>query len=524
MHNGAQTATPLPMLFNSYFFIFAFLPVTLLGYRWLCARRWYESALGWLVLCSFFFYGWWNPAYLGLIVGSIAFNYALGAQLGRNSSRLLLTLGVLANLGLLGYYKYANFFVDSINWAIGSSYHLEKIILPLAISFFTFQQISYLVDTFRGETREYNFTHYCLFVTFFPQLIAGPIVHHKEMLPQFMAKPVATGHDFAVGLTIFFVGLFKKTVLADGIAVYSSPMFQGAGAGVPITLLEAWGGALAYTLQLYFDFSGYSDMAVGLARLFGIRLPVNFFSPFKSRNMSEMWTRWHVTLSRFLRDYLYIALGGNRKGAVRKHANQFATMVLGGLWHGAGWTFVVWGTLHGVFLLLHHYWRSTLLPRIPRALQLPAPLATVLAVGLTFVCWTVAAMVFRAESQSSAWVILQGMLGMNGVLLTPGSDGLGHVLQQLGLAVEYTPQAIRYVTPLTLLWVIGLLAICFGLPNIYEILRDEDPVMINPKQLNASRPRFTWRPTVGQALWYGLIGMIALLHLNQVSEFLYFQF
>ncbi|TNF35634.1 MAG: MBOAT family protein, partial [Gammaproteobacteria bacterium] len=214
------------MLFNSYFFIFIFMPITLVGYRWLCVKGWYESALGWLVACSLFFYGWWNPAYLGLILLSIGFNYGLGSLLGHRHAKWLLAIGVIANLALLGYFKYANFFVDTMNWATGNTYHLEKIILPLAISFFTFQQISYLVDTYRGETQEYNFIHYCLFVTFFPQLIAGPIVHHAEMLPQFMAKPRADRRDFAVGLTIFAVGLFKKTVLADGIAVYSSPVYH----------------------------------------------------------------------------------------------------------------------------------------------------------------------------------------------------------------------------------------------------------------------------------------------------------
>lgn len=320
--------------------------------------------MSWLILSSLFFYGWWNPAYLSLILFSMLFNYAFGTILSNGEKpkirKYLLWVGVTTNLGFLGYFKYANFFVDQLNWAANSNFHLEKIILPLAISFFTFQQIAFLVDSYRHETKEFNFLQYCLFVTFFPQLIAGPIVHHKEMMPQFASNQVykVNYKSLAIGLIIFTIGLFKKVILADGVAIYATPIFAEAEAEIAITLFSAWGGALAYTLQLYFDFSGYSDMAIGIAFMFGIKLPINFNSPYKSQSIIEFWRRWHITLSRFLRDYLYITLGGSKKGNVRRYVNLFITMLLGGIWHGAGWTFIIWGMLHGTYLMINHAWRK----------------------------------------------------------------------------------------------------------------------------------------------------------------------
>jgi len=290
------------MLFNSAEFIFMFLPVVLLVFYMIGSFGNHRVAISWLVGASLFFYGWWNPAYLGLMLGSILFNYAMGAVLvgGKDGAhaRLMLAVGVACNLAILGYFKYANFFVGNLNVLTGSSYHLETIILPLAISFFTFQQITFLVDASRGETREYNFLHYSLFVTFFPQLIAGPIVHHREMLPQFAKDSIyrVNQSSLAIGLVIFLLGLFKKVVLADGVAAYATPVFDAAESGVVITFFEAWAGALAYTFQLYFDFSGYSDMAIGIARMFNIHLPLNFNSPYKAVNIIEFWRRWHMTM------------------------------------------------------------------------------------------------------------------------------------------------------------------------------------------------------------------------------------
>jgi len=320
------------MLFNSYIFIFAFLPITFSIYFILAKYKSGEMAISFLVVASLFFYGWWNPIYLALIMLSISVNYFIGEAIVRSRTisknrhtKFLFISGLIFNLGLLAYFKYANFIIENINLVFGFTSQINKIILPLAISFFSFQQVAYLVDTYKGITKEFKFTHYVLFVTFFPQLIAGPIVHHKEMLPQFMKldnmKPKLD--NIVIGVNIFALGLFKKVVLADGIAQYSSPVFNAALTGEPMSLFVAWGGALAYTFQLYFDFSGYSDMAIGITRMFGIRLPLNFFSPYKSLSIIEFWRRWHITLSRFLRDYVYFSLGGNRKGKTRRYINLF---------------------------------------------------------------------------------------------------------------------------------------------------------------------------------------------------------
>ena len=353
------------MLFNSFEFIALFLPITAVLY-FLCVRYFgIESAIGVLVVASLFFYAYWNPIYIVLILISIAVNYFFGTRLlsgDERSSKFFLAVGVSINLLLLGYFKYANFFVENVNALSGTDFHLKTIVLPLAISFFTFQQISYLVDAKQGKTSEYNFLHYCLFVCFFPQLIAGPIVHHKEMLPQFARSNALSPRwsNVAIGLSIFAIGLFKKTVIADSLSRYVGPVYDDPAAAASLDFFVAWGSTLAYTFQLYFDFSGYSDMAIGSARIFGITLPVNFFSPYKAVNIIDFWRRWHITLSRFLRDYLYIPLGGSRGGKARRYGNLLVTMLLGGLWHGAGWTFVIWGALHGAYLVINHGWRRLL--------------------------------------------------------------------------------------------------------------------------------------------------------------------
>ena len=311
------------MLFNSYVFIFAFLPVVFCGFYLVQKYGSPAHANFWLLASSIFFYGWWNPVYLLLLAVSVATNYLVASsmvtrlQSGSGPSKRLLVVGVAFNLALLGYFKYANFFVDNVNHLLDTSFNLEHIVLPLAISFFTFQQIAFLVDTHRGLVGRQHFLNYSLFVSFFPQLIAGPIVHHKEMMPQFRdhARLKNWSQHISLGLLYFGVGLFKKIVLADSAGAVSTPLFDRAAEGVVnLEFFSAWAAALGYTLQLYFDFSGYSDMAMGIALLFGITLPFNFNSPYKSVNIIDFWRRWHMTLSAFLRDYLYIPLGGNRKG------------------------------------------------------------------------------------------------------------------------------------------------------------------------------------------------------------------
>ena len=527
------------MLFNSYEFILAFLPISFLGYFWL-ARYGVEVAIAWLVAASLFFYGWWNPAYLVLIVASMVINFYVGRLLGRrggagrSGQRLVLAGGVALNLMVLAYFKYAGFFVDNLNLAAGTSLDLGDIVLPLAISFFTFQQIAYLVDAYQGITREYRFSHYALFVTFFPQLIAGPIVHHSEMLPQFMRaenlRPRA--RNLAIGSSIFAIGLFKKAVLADGIAVYATPVFDAAAAGDTLTFFEAWGGALAYTLQLYFDFSGYSDMAIGAARMFGIRLPLNFHSPYKATNIVEFWRRWHMTLSRFLRDYLYIPLGGNRSGRVRRYINLMVTMLLGGLWHGAGWTFVAWGALHGAYLVINHAWMR-LRRTVGGVLLRPSAVGRFGGWLVTFLAVVVGWVFFRATDFDAAVAMLRGMAGLNGVAipnaiyvrLGPLSDWLA------GMGVtSYLGHGRQFV--FTYLWVLCLLPVALFMPNTQQVMRRYRPALLRHVSPPGAALTFgeralrwlAWRPTGSWVVVIAVVAALGLLALTSVSEFLYFQF
>lgn len=410
------------MLFNSYIFIFGFLPVVLLGFFWL-ARISHAYAAAWLALASLFFYGYWNPAYIGLLLGSIICNYVFGmwiakADVQHKTSRKkhVLMVAIAANLALLAYYKYANFFVGSVNSVADTAWSLGEIILPLGISFFTFTQIAFLVDTYQGKVKEYNFVHYVLFVTYFPHLIAGPVLHHGEMMPQFAHG--STYHinwdRVASGLLLFTLGLCKKVLWADSLAPFADAIFDGAQYGMATgtlpTVYEAWSGALAYTLQIYFDFSGYTDMALGIALMFNIRLPINFDSPYKATSIIDFWRRWHMTLSRFLRDYLYIPLGGNRKGKPRRYLNLMATMLLGGLWHGAGWTFVIWGALHGLYLAINHLWRELIVARFLG--WVPNWLGTLAGGALTFIAVVAAWVVFRAENIAQAMYLLKAMFGI----------------------------------------------------------------------------------------------------------------
>jgi len=518
------------MLFNSYTFIFLFLPTVLFGFHLIGKQGHHRVAIAWLVGASLFFYGWWNPAYLGLMLVSIFFNYGIGVSLGgapkQPNKKPILIFGVIVNLGLLAYFKYANFFVDNLNNIAGTDIVLEQIILPLAISFFTFQQIAYLVDAWRGETKEYNFLHYCLFVTFFPQLIAGPIVHHKEMLPQF-AKDVVyklRSKHLAIGLTIFAIGLFKKVVLADGISVYASPVFDAAEAGVVLTFFEAWGGSLAYTFQLYFDFSGYSDMAIGIARMFGIRLPLNFNSPYKATSIIDFWRKWHITLSRFLKDYLYIPLGGSRQGKSRRYANLMITMLLGGLWHGAGWTFVLWGALHGFYLIINHGWRVIFKNKHE------TKFGALFAWTLTFIALIVSWVPFRAESLEGAGSILAGMFGLNGFVLPESYlghlnhlAGLGNYLLAIGWEFGDAGlfKGVKEVAGLLL-----LLLISVAFPNTQQIMRRYRPAF-ETYQGEIKRLNYRWlewRPTKTWGIFTATIFVLAVLGLTRVSEFLYFQF
>jgi D-alanyl-lipoteichoic acid acyltransferase DltB (MBOAT superfamily) len=495
------------MLFNSYEFLFGFLPVVLLLF-FLVGRRSALAAVGFLAAASLFFYGWWNPRYLLLLGGSVSFNYWVGRRLALSpvrtgGDRAMLWLGIAANLTLLGAFKYAGFFAATANALAGLSLPIPHIVLPLGISFFTFTHIAYLVDAYRKEVREYRFAHYGLFVTFFPHLLAGPVLHHAEVMPQF-ARPDTfrfNPEHFAVGLTIFAIGLFKKMVLADGIADFATPVFDAARNGATLTFLAAWGGALSYTFQLYFDFSGYSDMAIGLARLFGIVFPANFNSPYKASSIIDFWRRWHMTLSRFLRDYLYIPLGGGRCRPLRRHANLMATMLLGGLWHGAGWTFVIWGGLHGLYIVLNHLWRGLHKRRLTPYSLPPAP-ARALGQLLTFVAVVVAWVFFRAESVTAARAVLEGMAGLNGV----------------SRADPY------YFGNPELKGLLAMFLVAWGLPNVQQLLRRYRPVLETYPGDVPANSRLAWHPSAAWALLTAAMFIAAVVNLTRVSEFLYYQF
>lgn len=423
------------MLFTSASFAFLFLPVVAAGFFLL--GRVPRAAAAWLGMASLFFYGYWMPAYVWLLLGSILVNYSVGVLIGQQRDRrthrgdraahLALVLGLVFNLALLSWFKYAGFLVESLRSVSGFDLPGLNIVLPIGISFFTFTQIAFLVDTYRKGTREYRFIHYLLFVTYFPHLIAGPVLHHAQMMPQFgdpsIYRPRA--QDIGSGLALFAIGLAKKVLVADSIAPYADSVFDGAAGGVVPTVSEARIGALAYTLQLYFDFSGYSDMAVGISMMFGVRLPFNFASPYLAVNISEFWRRWHMTLSAFLRDYLYISLGGNRKGSSRRIFNLMATMLLGGLWHGAAWTFVAWGGLHGLYLVIHHTIGARLAEQAARIL--PRLVVAILAWFVTMLAVVIGWVFFRAVSFESGWVILQSMFGHG------AADGVPRLLFNAGL-------------------------------------------------------------------------------------------
>jgi D-alanyl-lipoteichoic acid acyltransferase DltB (MBOAT superfamily) len=520
------------MLFNSFEFILAFLPITLAVF-FLIGRaadpRW---ALGWLLLASLFFYAWWNPANLAIIICSICFNFLLarhlihGASQGRRS--LYLGLGIAANLALLGYFKYANFFVDNWNAVGGPPIHLAHIVLPIAISFFTFQQIVFLVEAYRGRAEDYDFLHYALLVSFYPHLIAGPIVHYREMLTQFTRPSVrkfASSH-FAIGTTIFCIGLFKKVVIADGVAPFANSVFGIAGE-THLSFFEAWAGALAYTFQLYFDFSGYSDMAIGLARMIGIRFPMNFDSPYKAANIIDFWRRWHITLSRFLRDYLYIPLGGNRKGPVRRHVNLMITMLLGGLWHGAGWTFVIWGGLHGYYLIVNHCWQAV---RAKLGLERTTAAGRGAARALTFLVVVVAWVFFRATSFTAAVGMLQSMFLKHGISLPE------HLAARFAGAPALAAPLLRFdgLSPNALLdpmsairWIVVLALIAWFAPNTQELMVRYRPVLGQMRERTAAWNRWmVWRPSYGWGIVIALLSAAALANLwiGDNAEFLYFQF
>ncbi len=485
------------MLFNAYDFLFGFLPVCLLGHT-LALRFGGRAAMAWLVGASLFFYGWWYAPYLLLLLASMAVNYGLGVRLGRDrpeaERKRWLTVGILFDLGLLAWFKYANFLAGNVEALFGVSLGLPPIALPLAISFFTFQQVAYLVDAYKGLTRAHDVLDYALFVSFFPQLVAGPIVHHGEMLPQFAKGRSPDSTDRAVGMTMFAMGLAKKVLVADSLATTTDTVFAATAAGHHPTLAAAWTGVLSYHFQLYFDFSGYSDMAIGLARLFGIKLPANFDAPYRANHIGEFWRRWHMTLSRFLRDYIYIPLGGNRKGENRRYLNLFITMLLGGLWHGAGWTYVIWGGLHGVYLVVQQHWA-----KVTGGLG-DSPRGVFAARTITWLAVLAGWPLFRSADMETAGRILGAMIGQS-------PRGLGTV--NLTLLVVFA--ALFWFTQRA--------------PTLQRWMEDHEPVL-TLKRADEVRwsARWMWQPTAFWAIVVGLIAFLTIPLLERADAFLYWNF
>jgi len=542
------------MLFNSYEFIFVFLPVTLAGFFLLgtASRR---LALGWIVLASLAFYAWWRPLNILIIAPSILINFALAKSLVRLAAtreraglaRAVLVAGIAFNVAFLGYFKYANFFVGAFNDLSGSDFVFAQVILPLGISFITFQKIAFLIDVHGRRIESFSFGDYALFVLFFPQLIAGPIVHYREMMPQFhqaACRPKA--EDFAVGMTLFVFGLFKKVVLADGIAEHVSPLYQLAAAGTEVSLLPAWLAAVGFTLQIYFDFSGYTDMALGLARFFGVRLPPNFDSPLKATNIIDFWLRWHMTLTRFLTAYIYnpLVLWLTRRRAARKLPGlggrrpslgaffqllvgpTLLTMFISGLWHGAGYLFIAWGVLHGVYICINHGWRlvaarlwrdSTAYPKVMK------PVGFV----LTFVAVAVAMVLFRSTDAHAAKEMLQGMVGLNGVgvpqAIFERVSGSAAVQRFVFASTELSAQQLIVATA----WVGALLFVALALPNTLQILSRFGPSLAtttSPSGAARLRRRFEWWPSLPWAAAMSAFAAVAIYRLGGKSEFLYWQF
>ncbi|MBV9046361.1 MAG: MBOAT family protein [Alphaproteobacteria bacterium] len=495
------------MPFNSYPYL-AFIVIVVIGYR-LIEARWPVARRIFLLLVSYAFYAWWRADFLLLLIGSTVVNFAFGAVITNRVKQgrpmpSLVTLGLVFNLGLIALFKYSGLLVSTADDLFGLSYPIPHLFLPLAISFFTFEQISYLIDAGRGRAPRYSFIDYALFVGYFPHLIAGPIVRHNDLIPQFhesRSREQRTD-DAALGVTLFTIGLAKKVLIADNLAPYADTIFAAAHRGLPISSTDSWLGTLFFGFQIYFDFSAYTDMALGSSCLLGIRLPFNFNSPYKAASAIDFWRRWHISLSIFLRDYLYFSLGGNRRGKARRYINLMLTMLLGGLWHGANWTFMLWGGLHGLYLAVNHAFRDLR----TRFKVKPVPerwrwLAHGVSVLGTFACVTLAWVVFRAPDLRTAGAVLSGLIGQGGG---------AHLVT---------------FSPLAAVALVALFAIVWLSPNSMEITWAYRPALPPASDTDLRDPGWlAWRPTRQQAIAYGVLCIVAVLALSNLSPFIYFQF
>ena len=491
------------MLFNSYVFIFAFLPLALAAVI-LAHRVSRQAVIGVLVVASLVFYGWFVPGYIVLVLASATFNYGAGVLIERHSGeRLYVAFAVAANLVLLGFYKYLDFAIGTANALLATNWTFVNIVLPLGVSFFTFTQIAYLVDLHRGQAKTGSYSEYLLFVTFFPHLVAGPIIHHANIIPQFRDKAfgVITAAAVTEGLTWFAIGMVKKTLIADNLAPIVDKAFGIAASGGHPSFFEAWFGVLGFAFQIYFDFSGYCDMAIGLGIMFGVRFPLNFNAPYRATSIIEFWRHWHMTLSQFLKEYLYIPLGGNRNGSFRRYLNLMITMLLGGLWHGAAWTFVIWGGLHGIFLAINHAWQRT---------GIVLPRAVGWAITIVAVCF--AWVFFRADGTGTAFRMTAGLVGQNGIFLAKEHASLlgpaAHVLSSLGVVFEGLPLVRLTWFPM------------FGLLVLFVLLAPTTQSLMGWEA--SARLRWKLNP-----VWSAVAGVtlaVAVVGIGQTSTFIYFQF
>lgn len=512
------------MLFTDPLFLFGFLPAVLALFYVVPVRH---KILA-LSLSSLVFYAYFKWEYVLIIGLSMAVNHLLACVISERRSPAVLAAGIAFNLLLLALFKYVDFISTSVTWAVGVTPIVFGLVLPLGISFFTFEQISYLVDLYRRDVKRRNFRDYAFFILFFPHLIAGPIIRAKEIYPQIdvvLAPPRRRMVDFSIGITLFVIGFFKKVVIADKLGFYADPVFQAAAGGLNPTFPEVWAGVLAYSFQIYFDFSGYSDMALGLARLFGFRLPVNFLSPYQAPGIIEFWRRWNMSLSRFIRDYLYFPLGGGRLGHRRQWANILVVMSLVGLWHGAGWSFIVWGALHGVMLIINHAWRS-IRPRQWVSGRWGAAAGWL----VTFLAVTLAWVPFRAADMATAMQLWQTSLGLNGVVLPVAAESLVGA----GGAVALFPHALfdnsAYAgliglfgvsQPFPLLPLAALIA--FALPNAYQWIDRYQPGLDYARE-RGNFQGFAWRPHALLATGLVVMFLAALWSQGAPNEFIYFQF
>ena len=489
------------MLFNSYEFIFLFLPVTLSGYFVLNRKKLATAAAVWLTVASLFFYAYWDLRYLPLLLGSICFNYAAGSILGRGrlssgNKKILLASGISCNILLLGYYKYLNFFISNVNHFLAFRFGPLDLLLPLGISFFTFTQIAFLVDNYKGKAREYNFLNYILFVAFFPHLIAGPIIHHAEMMPQFysLKNKILNWKNIMVGLSLFSMGLFKKVAIADTLSAAAAKGFDVADT---LNFFSAWVTSLSFTMQLYFDFSGYTDMALGLALMFNIALPRNFNSPYKALNIQDFWRRWHMTLSRFLKEYVYLPLGGNRRGELLAYINILIVFFIGGIWHGAGWTFIFWGCLNGAAMVIYKIW-------VKSGLKMNRVLAWIITFNFTNICWVF----FRARSFDDAAKVLTGMAGLSGVVLPSFLGEKLSVLKNYGVEFGGMLRDINSEG--------------FGIGYIVYLLAFS--IMAALILINSDETAKRFGPNGVTAFITSVVFFFALSNITKASEFLYFNF